>query len=84
VSQTAPPLVVERLPDGVAVLKLSNPERRNGLDPSLARALLGTALGLSAHRTARCNPVAVSPRRLGGIGSDGGLKTSGALRSGPG
>jgi enoyl-CoA hydratase/carnithine racemase len=53
-SESSPPLLVERRPEGVILLTLNNAGRRNALDPPLAEALLDVAAGLQGDRTVRC------------------------------
>ncbi|HUZ70890.1 MAG TPA: enoyl-CoA hydratase-related protein [Candidatus Saccharimonadales bacterium] len=53
-SDVSTPLIVDRRAGGVTVLTLNNPDRRNALDPPLARVLLDVAADLRADRGARC------------------------------
>lgn len=48
------PLVVDRRPDGVVVLTLALPERRNAMTPELTAAWATAMAGLRADREVRC------------------------------
>lgn len=53
-NDSSEPLLVEQRPDGIAVLTLNNPARRNALDPPLARALVAAVSDLRSDPKVRC------------------------------
>ena len=53
-NDSSEPLLVERRTDGITVLTLNNPTRRNALDPPLARALIAAVSNLRSDPTVRC------------------------------
>lgn len=53
-ARSDPPVLVERRPDGVAVLTLNRPERRNTMTAELTAAWTTQVAALYADRTVRC------------------------------
>jgi len=53
-NDSSEPLLVEQRTDGITVLTLNNPARRNALDPPLVQALVAAVSNLRSDPTVRC------------------------------